>query len=261
MIKRILNISFWVVGLLAFLAFEIYALQLDAETECSELKVELHNKNNYPVLTSEEEIHTELLEKYLPIENQKKKNLDLAQIEKNAGRIAYLQSYDAFFYINGIMVIRASPRKAVLRVYNKAGQHFFLGADTVVMPLSSQHSLRLMLANGNLPKLSNSYFNQSENEAMNLPDIYKKIFILATKIQEDVFLDALIDQIYVRSDQEFELIPKVGVGFIEFGTIDDIDDKLKRLKIFYTEGKEKIDWTIYKSINLKYKNQVVCTKK
>lgn len=261
MIKRILNISLWVTGLSAFLAFEIYAMHLDANTDCPELKIELRNKKNYPVLTSEAEIHTELLEKYLPIENQKKKNLDLVQIEKNAGRIAYLKKYNAYFYINGVLAIKASPRKAVLRVYNKVGQHFYLGVDTVVMPLSSQHSLRLMLANGNLPKLSSSYFNQSENEATNLPDIYKKIFILATKIQGDEFLDALIDQIYVRSDLEFELIPKVGVGLIEFGTIDDMDDKLKRLKIFYIEGKEKIDWTIYKSINLKYKNQVVCTKK
>ncbi len=261
MIKRILFIGIWGIGILAFLAFEIYAIKQDSESSIDVLKVELKNKHDYQLLTSEDEIHTELLENYLPIENQKKKNLNLKQIEKDAGQISYLKKYDAYFYVNGILAIAASPRKAILRVYNKVGQHFYLGADTVVMPLASKHSLRLLFANGNLPKLSKASFEQSENEATNLPSIYKKIFILATKIQGDEFLDALIDQIYVNADQEFELIPKAGVSYIEFGDINDVDDKLNRLKNFYINGKEKINWTIYKSINLKYENQVVCTKK
>jgi len=118
-----------------------------------------------------------------------------------------------------------------------------------------------LFSSGSIPKLSDNFFNQNHNDVINLPDIYKKIYILAAKIQEDEFLNALIDQIYVKPNQEFELIPKAGLSFIEFGDIENIDDKLKRLKIFYIKGKEKINWTIYKSINLKYENQVVCTKK
>lgn len=261
MIKRILNISLWVIAVLAVLAFAIYALHLNGETTCDKLEIELTNINDYPLLTSEKELRTELLQNHLPIEGQKLKNLNLKQIEKNISKISYLQEYNAYFNINGNATIIASPRKAIVRVYNKAGQHFYLGSDTVVMPLSTKHSLRLLLANGALPKLNSVHFNQSENDIPNLPDIYKKIYILAAKIQEDEFLNALIDQIYVKPNLEFELIPKAGIGFIEFGNIDKADDKLKRLKNFYIKGKEKINWNIYKSINLKYENQVVCTKK
>ena len=261
MIKRILNISFWTLLLLAFVAFEIYATRQDGDITCDKLQIELDNANDFPILTTAEEIHTELLQNYPAIENQKKKNLSLKQIENNVGQIPYLHQSDAYFHISGDVTIKTSPRKAILRVINKADQHFYLGSDTVVMPLSPQRSLRLLVANGELPKLSNSFFSQNRNEALILPDIYKKIFILATKIQEDEFLNALIDQIYVTPDQEFELIPKAGIDYIEFGDFDDVDQKLKRLKLFYIKGKEKINWTIYKSINLKYENQVVCTKK
>lgn len=246
---------------MAFVFFAAYALYLNGETNCTALKIELQNKNNFALLTSEVELRTELLQNHLPIEGQKLKNLKLKEIEKNLGNISYLKEYNAYFNINGEAMVIASPRKAILRVYNKAGQHFYLGSDTVVMPLSTQHSLRLILANGTLPKLNNSHFSLSENDSPNLPDIYKKIYILAAKIQEDEFLNALIDQIYVKPNLEFELIPKAGIGIIEFGNIDNADDKLKRLKNFYIKGKEKINWNIYKSINLKYKNQVVCTKK
>ncbi len=261
MIKQIINISLWSLGLLALIVFEIYALQAFRNTSCEKLKVELKNKKNYPLLTSSEEIRTEMLQNYQAIEGQNINKLNIRQIENKLSQISYLQRHEAYFTMNGNMAVSISPRKAILRVYNKSGQHFYLGVDTIVMPLSTQHSLRLLLANGALPKLNNSFFTQSMNDSLNLPDIYKKLYILAAKIHDDEFLNALIDQIYVRTDQEFELIPKVGVSYIEFGKIDNIDEKLKRLKDFYIKGKEKINWNIYKSINLKYDNQVVCTKK
>ena len=261
MIKRILNISLWIIATLAVFAFAIYALRLNGETTCNTVEIQLQNKNKIPLLTSEIELRTELLQNHLPIEGQKIKNLNLKQIEQNIGQIFYLQEYNAYFNINENVAITANPRKAIVRVFNTVGQHFYLGADTVVMPLSPLHSLRLILANGALPKLGNAHFTQSGNDIPNLPDIYKKIYILAAKIQKDEFLDALIDQIYVKQNLEFELIPKAGIGLIEFGNLEKIDDKLKRLKNFYIKGKEKINWNIYKSINLKYDNQVVCTKK
>jgi cell division protein FtsQ len=259
--KRILNISFWVLGISGFLFFEFYSLRQYGETNCKSLDIELDTHHDYPLLTSEKEINTELLENHMPLVGQKLKNLDLHQIEKEVSQIAYLDHYNAYFSIDGKLSVQANPRKAIVRVYNQVGQHFYLGADTVLMPLSNKHSLRLLLANGNLPRLPSQLFRQSRNEHYELPSIYKKIFILASKIQEDEFLKALIDQIYVEKNGEFELIPKAGVGYIEFGTLENSTDKLKRLKYFYINGKKKINWNIYKSISLKYKNQVVCTKK
>lgn len=260
MILRILNISLWILAVLAFLTFEVYALRLNGDQYCNKLQIDLTNEDNYPLLTSTTELRTEILQNHLPIEGQRIKNLNLKQIEKNIGQITYLRQFDSYFTVDGNMTIEAKPRKAVVRIYNKDGQQFYLGTDTVVMPLSPKHTIRLLLANGAIPKLPEEYFNQSRNDLLHLPDIYKKIYILAAKIQEDEFLNALIDQIYVKPDQEFGLIPKVGVSYIEFGDINNLDDKLKRLKNFYIKGKEKIDWNIYKSINLKYENQVVCTK-
>lgn len=260
MIKQILYRSLWALAILALLAFEIYALDKNGNTPCKKLSIELKNKNDFPVLTSTQELRTALLEYQQPIEGQKIRNLDLQEIEKNVGRITYIQDHNAFINVNGNFTIKAKPRKAILRIYNHGGQHFYLGNDTVVMPLSTQHTIRILFASGSLPKISMNYFNQNSIDTLQLPAIYKKIYILASKIQQDQFLTALIDQIYVKPDQEFELIPKAGVGYIEFGDINNIEDKLRRLKLFYINGKEKINWTIYKSINLKYENQVVCTK-
>lgn len=261
MLKRILFIGFWVVSILSVLAFEVYALKLSKKANCENLIVDIRQTKKYPALTSSDEIRTKLLRNYPSIEGQAISTIDLEEIEKKATVYNHVKDQGAFFYVNGNVGISGKMRKPIARIYNKVGQHFYLGEDTLVMPVSSSHSARVIVANGNLPKLSSEYFTKAASETPKLPSIYKKIYILASKIQNDVFLNALIDQIYIVNHQEIELIPKTGISTIILGDIDDLDNKMKRLKIFYIKGKEKINWNIYKSINLKYENQVVCTKK
>ena len=43
--------------------------------------------------------------------------------------------------------------------------------------------------------------------------------------------------------------------------IDNAENKLAKLEVFYKEAMMKSGWEKYKIINLKFKNQVVCTKK
>ena len=261
MIKRIIYISLWTIATLLVIAFEIQALSWHSSKACPKLNVSLNNSNNYPLLITAEELKTRLFRDYSPIERQSLKNIKPKEIEKFIGSITYLSDYNAYLQIDGTVEVETKPRLAVLRVYNQSGQHFYLGSDTVVMPLSPNHNLRLPLASGFLPDLAPKFFNPTPNDILYLPSIYKKLYILAAKIQEDEFLTALIDQIYVTSEQEFEIIPKTGVAYIEFGDIKQASEKLNKLKYFYLNGKEKIDWNLYKAINLKYENQVVCLKK
>ena len=90
--------------------------------------------------------------------------------------------------------------------------------------------------------------------------IVSSIYTLATFIVKDEFFKAQIEQIYITDSKEIELIPKVGNHIIIFGSIQDIEEKLEKLKLFYTKGLKKTGWNKYKTINLKFRNQIVCTK-
>jgi cell division protein FtsQ len=72
----------------------------------------------------------------------------------------------------------------------------------------------------------------------------------------------MIQQIYVNTKKEIELYATIGNHKIVFGNSEDIPEKFNKLKMFYKEGLNSIDaWNKYSIVNLKYKNQVVCTKK
>ena len=85
---------------------------------------------------------------------------------------------------------------------------------------------------------------------------------MANYIKNDTLLNSLITQAYINKEREIELYPAIGNQKILFGSGTDIADKFEKLKIFYTQGLNSVNgWDRYSTINLKYKNQVVCIKK
>jgi cell division protein FtsQ len=89
-----------------------------------------------------------------------------------------------------------------------------------------------------------------------LTNLYK----LTMYIIHDDFLKAQIDQVFVNNAGEFELVPRVGSHVIIFGKAEDMDAKFRKLVAFYKFGLNKIGWNKYTIINIKYKNQVLCSK-
>jgi len=67
----------------------------------------------------------------------------------------------------------------------------------------------------------------------------------------------LFDNIY-KLDLSFLSTPDSYI--IEFGNAENIEVKFNKLKIFYKEGLGHHKWSNYRKINLRYKNQIVCTK-
>lgn len=80
-------------------------------------------------------------------------------------------------------------------------------------------------------------------------------------LSKNEFWNAQIVQIDVLPDNEIILIPLVGDHEIELGSLENYEQKLNKLNEFYLKGLNEIGWGDYKRISIKYKNQVVCTKK
>ena len=62
-------------------------------------------------------------------------------------------------------------------------------------------------------------------------------------------------------DKNIELVPRVGDHVIYLGKLDDFEQKLKRVKVFYEKGLNKVGWNKYSRISVEFDNQIICTKK
>jgi cell division protein FtsQ len=88
-----------------------------------------------------------------------------------------------------------------------------------------------------------------------------EIHLLVTTILNDNFLKKQLVEIEKTPQNEYVFKTRVGEHKIILGKMDDLHQKFKNLKSFYS--KAIVDKTIdnYSTLNLKYSNQVVCTKK
>ena len=87
-----------------------------------------------------------------------------------------------------------------------------------------------------------------------------ELYTLARFVRNDEFWKAQVQQIIVEANGELTVVPTIGDHHIS-GRTDKLEQKFKKLKLFYLKGLNKTGWDQYSHINLKYKDQVICTKK
>ena len=192
--------------------------------------------------------------------------INIQQIETSIRQQAYVETVHIYESLDGNILVDVKQREPILRIINNKYETFYLDGSGRLLPPNPFYPARVLVANGNI---SHSYLD-NRNFRIETPmmgdtlgpadTLLMNLYRLALYINRDRFLKAEIDQIFVTPNHEFELIPKVGNHIIMLGGIDDLDGKFKKLLAFYKQGLNFIGWNKYNYINIKYRNQVVCSK-
>lgn len=260
MIKRIIYISFTLilfVGTIVLLAFT------DAEHTTKNYKsfrVDILNPSDEALITLEG-IHSIIERNFGKIEGSPILGTDLVKLEKTVLANPYVSKCEVFQTIDGGLIMKTVVREPLVRIINEDGAQYYLDYNGYAMPLNPAKPSHILIANGNIKE---RYFSpeKSEQSLTAFPDssVLQQIYPVSWHISQDDFLKSFIDQIYVNEKNELELLPKIGNQVILFGSAEDAKEKLENLKTFYQKVMNQMDWHVYRSINLKYKNQVVGSK-
>lgn len=191
--------------------------------------------------------------------------IDPGRIERMLQNDAFIQDAEVYKELNGDLHVEVLARKPVARVYNDIGQSVYIDHLGKIMPLSKKYTSRVLIINGHINMMLDQVIGRNVADLdpeTDHPDvrILKDAYTMSKRINDDEFWRAQFNQAYVTRDREFELIPRVGDHHILVGGINNLEQKLAKLKLFYKEGLDKTGWNEYKTLNLKYTNQVVCTK-
>ncbi len=258
--KKIFNILIWIVLIAAIISVVIYFRLIQNESVCKNVLVNINKNNNDELYVTENEIYSLLKNSEDSIVG---KNLNKINFEKYEARIKtnpYVAEAEIFSSFGGNLEVNIIQKQALLRIINSRGENFYITTNGEIIPVKTGVSSRVIVANGNIKrKYSKPYqiFDSKNNKA---ESVLLKLYKLAKYIRSDKFLNATIEQIYVNNPNEFELIPKTGKHFIVFGDTNNMKKKFDNLIVFYKDGLKKVGWEKYKKVNLKYLNQVVCSK-
>lgn len=166
------------------------------------------------------------------------------RIESELLKNEMIANVEAYKTPSGIIKLEVYQKMPILRVIGTAG-NYYVDNEGSTMPVSRRYAAEVPVASGSVEK------------ELAVTDLYK----FALFLQKNEFWNNQIEQIYVHSDNEIELIPRVGKLRIVLGTFHNFEEKLNNLQLFYEQAIPKAGWEKYSIINLKYKNQIVCTKK
>lgn len=166
--------------------------------------------------------------------------------------------------IEGDLHIRIRQHQPLIRVINNKNQSYYISLTGKLLPVSRNYSARVMVATGNIqPGYSQTVDLDSAIDPETITpgeQQLRDLFQLATIIDHNPFWKSMIDQIYITNNGQFELTPMNGAHTIDFGGLDSVEEKFAKLELFYKAGLREIGWYYYKRINLKYDNQIVCSK-
>lgn len=198
-----------------------------------------------------------LVEKSLgsTLDEQIASDVDESLVERVLEENLFVKNAEVLLTADSKVKINIEQRIPILRVVDKLGVQYYLDNDGAKVPLSRHFTARTLVATGNIPPHTPEFLTKKNNSM-------KDLFELTNFILADQFWNAMIEQVYVTSKDEFVMVPKIGDQSIILGKWDsDVAVKFKKLKQFYEEGMSREGWQKYKTIDLRYRNQVVCERK
>ena len=263
--RKILFIVSWVLLMVYLVGGLNFSTNRADEVICNSVRVVVRDSANYRFVTSAmiKKLMTEAgkMPIGVPITG-----INTKELEDNISQMVAVRNVQAYKLQNGVLQIDVKQRKPIVRIFNANNQSYYIDVEGRVMPTLSNFSAHVLVVSGNIrepftPKVNVDVTRWNDSLYNGTEPLVCKILGLARYIERHKFWSSQIEQIYVDGPNDVCLIPTVGPHTIVLGEIDGYEKKLKKLMAFYTEALPYEGWNRYKSINLKYSNQIICTKR
>ncbi|SMC87782.1 cell division protein FtsQ/DivIB [Moheibacter sediminis] len=232
--------AFLGVAILAFLVS--FSAQRHACKELKDIKIKIdHESGTYFVNDSLVRIlidGNKLKVSQIPLGN-----LNISEVEQTLNKSSFIKKSEVFQNIDGEMSVEITQETPVARV-NTGEDEYYLTKELTKIPLSNLYSAEVMLVGGKI----------EEEDFKGLNELLK--FVMADKL-----LKKHIIAVKKQQPNSFILLVNKGDYIIEFGELKDFEKKFEKLKLFYNQYLGKVGMNYYKTINLKFNNQIVATKR
>lgn len=228
--------------LLALVGF-LYSFSYTKNIEklVSDVAVEFAEGNN--LFMDYQMVNKLLIQNGKSVKNQPKSVIDLQRLEANVRQHPMVEYVTVYLTVDGLLKTKIKQRTPIARI-EANNQSYYIDSQAKIMPLSDNHSARVMLVSGDIDEKDNDEIHE-----------------LATAILEHEFLKKQIVGIQKTSHDEYILNSRIGDQKISLGKIENLKQKFKNLESFFNKTMRDNSIDKYVTINLKFDNQVVCTKR
>ena len=170
-------------------------------------------------------------------------SLDVAKVEQTLDANPFVKKAQVHQEVDGGLNVKIEQEIPVLRI-NTGTDEYYLSEELAKIPLSNLYSSEVLLIGGSIGE-----------------DDYLSLRELSEYIKADKLLTKHIIAVKKQAPNSFILLVNKGDYIIEFGELENFEDKFKRLKLFYDQYLGDVGLDYYEKISLKFNNQIVATKR
>jgi cell division protein FtsQ len=186
-------------------------------------------------------------------------SIDLVRIEDIVdGRSAVLKS-QAYVTKDGMLHVDVTQRKPVVR-FQKSDGGFYADEEGYIFPLQRTYASHVQIIDGNIPLAANSGYKGEIADPKERAWFESMMKVVNHIEKSRVWRDKIV-QIHVDGKRDLVLIPREGDEKFLFGQPEDIEDKFRKMEKYYTHIIPAKGEGAYKTVDLKYRGQIVCREK
>lgn len=249
--KAVLYVFTWAICLSGLVVLMSFIEVKKVEVLCKDVKVLIPGDQN---LIERAEIDRILLKNNGPLIGQEMHSINIHYLENALKANPFIEFAKVYVDMDGIVRVRIKQREPILRILNWANHDFYIDRNGLKIPISENFTASVLVANGYILE---NFRNRVDTLKTQLA---KDLFNTALFIERDTLWNNQIEQLYVNDKSEIEMIPRVGNQRIILGNADSLQTKFRNLLAFYKKAMPRVGWNTYKTINIKYANQIVCEK-
>lgn len=227
-----------ILGLVVFL----YAFTSARNSTRKISKVDIEITNLSQPFIKPETVSKLLIQNNQAVTSMPKDILDLNGLESALNSNPIIKDAQVYLSVNDVLTAKIEQKNPIARVQTNAS--YYIDDEGSYMPLSANYSARVPLVTGNIEKNN-----------------LKTVFKVAQKVQQDEVLKKHIVEIHQDQNKNISLKVRQYDFWVELGSIKQLDKKFNNLKAFYQKAQKDKTLDTYAKVNLKFDNQVVCTKK
>ena len=256
MVKKILSIVAWVLTAAALIALFVFAREDYLTSPVKAVKVNIEREGDSGFIK----------ERFLLDDINKMRGtsnigtINMLTIQKRLEANPWIESNASYVDLDGTLCINIKEYEPVLRVFGENGKTVYLTENEVCIPTNRLYTPHVLIANGNFALRNDSTSFALCDTIVEDQPLIETLHIFKA-IEHNAFMRSCIGQIYRNNKGEFDIVVKDIDARVILGDTCHIADKLHRAEIFIKQKAGSAEIKEMKNINLKYKNQVVCTKR
>ena len=249
-----------IVPVLYLIIMPVYLASSSNSKPCSGIVINITDSADYHFVTKRQLINLVYGNNSWVI-GKKLKDISTFNIENRINVLHELKTAEVYLTIDGAIHVYADQRNPIMRLIPNDGGDYFVDNEGFVFRRRNLYTPRLHMIEGNVTVTGAMLDSLSVLDTNVKHSILKDMYYFVNYINDDSFWSAQIDQIYVDGNNEIDLIPRVGNHIVHLGTFENYKGKLRNLAAFYNQVLPEVGWNKYSTINLEFKDQIVCKKR